>query len=296
MTEAGWRLPSLSALLKVARPGLWFQTLWLYALPLAAGADWSSPGPWLGLLYVTWPLSLLVYGWNDLVDVDIDAQNPRKDSWLFGARLSLPELRGVARLNIVVQALFAVAFALVAGPETLLTMAAIVAVNATYNARIGGLRGRPPFDLINPLGYLLVVQLGVQVADVPPVPWQALVYLALFCLQAQLIGEVMDYWPDRASGRVTTATVIGVRPSKLVITGVVAIEAALLWFGFGDAVLAGTLALATLWLLADLLVLWRDRPYTRGEYTLAGVGMNVAGLISMAWVFWTGALLRPIWP
>jgi 4-hydroxybenzoate polyprenyltransferase len=289
-------VPSLRTLLKISRPGLWFQTLWLYALPLAAGADWSQPGPYLGLLYVTYPLNALVYGWNDLVDVDIDAQNPRKDSWLFGARATAQDLRFSLRLNAVLQVIFAALFTILSGPSALLLMAGIVAVNATYNARIGGLRGRPPFDLINPLGYLLVVQLAVQVAGVPAVPWQALVYLALFCLQAQLIGEVMDYWPDLASGRVTSATRLGVRPSKLIITGVVAIEAALLWFAFADWLLASMLAFGTLWLLADLLILWRDRQYTRHEYTLAGLGMNAAGLISMAWVFYTGSLLRPIWP
>ena len=296
MSTPHWTLPSPAGLLKVARPGLWFQTVWLYALPLAAGADWTTPGPWLGLVYVTWPLSLLIYGWNDLVDVDIDAQNPRKDSWLFGARLPLPQLRGVMRVNVAVQALFAALFVWVAGPSVLLTMGAIVALNATYNARIGGLRGRPPMDLLNPLGYLLVVALAVQVADVPAVPWQAMVYLALFCVQAQLIGEVMDYWPDQAAGRVTTATRIGVRTSKLMIIAVIAAEAALLWFGFGDALLSGMLALATVGLVIDLALRWHDRPYTRNQFILAGVGMNVAGLVSMAWVFWTGALLRPVWP
>ena len=76
----------LRTALKVSRPGLWFQTIWLYVLPLSAGADWRDPVLWLGLLWVCFPLSGLVYGWNDWVDWEIDQHNPRKDSWLFGAR------------------------------------------------------------------------------------------------------------------------------------------------------------------------------------------------------------------
>ena len=285
-----------SALLKISRPGLWFQTLWLYALPLAAGVDPWSPPLWLGLLYVTWPLNLMVYGWNDYVDHDIDQANPRKDSWLFGARASLGELRATVPVIVAAQLVFTGVFVWIAGWKMVALMAGMVAVNAMYNARIGGLRGRPPFDLINPLGYLLIVQLAVWLNDLPGVPWQAMLYLALFCLHAQLIGEVMDYWPDRESGRVTSATVLGVRPTKALITVLVAAEALMLWLVFGDAVLGGMLGLGVLWLLADLLVLWRDRRYTRTEFTLAGIGMNVAGLVSMAWVLWTGSLLQPMWP
>jgi 4-hydroxybenzoate polyprenyltransferase len=283
--------------LKISRPGLWFQTLWLYMLPLASpDVDWSAPGPWVGLLYVSFPLNLLVYGWNDTVDFDIDQQNPRKDSWLFGARATREALRSAMGLAIALQLVFAAVFVLLDDWRMLGLMAGIIAVNATYNARVGGLRGRPPFDLVNPLGYLLVVQIGVWISGAPAVPWQALVYLVLFCLHAQLIGEVMDYWPDREAGRVTSSTVIGVRPTKAAITLLVAAEAAMLWFVFQDPVLGGMLTLGVAWLLLDLFVIWRDRRYTRKEFTLAGIGMNVAGVVSMAWVLWRGTLLAPVWP
>ena len=43
-------------LLKVSRPGLWFQTLWLYTLPTSQRDVFHSPIFWLGLLFVTFPL------------------------------------------------------------------------------------------------------------------------------------------------------------------------------------------------------------------------------------------------
>lgn len=282
--------------LKVARPGLWFQTLWLYLMPLTTGADWSSPALWVGLLYVTWPLNVLVYGWNDLVDVDVDARNPRKDSWLFGARGSLAQLRALRPVMALAQLPFVLAFAWFGGAERaaplLATMAGIVALNASYNATIGGLRGRPPFDLLNPLGYLLVVAISLLLNDRPALPWPSWLYLGGFVLQAQLIGEIMDVEPDRAAGRVTTATTIGVARAKVLVIAIVAALGLLCGLVFGDWVLGGFLLGGCGWLLYDLLVYARDRSsYSRAEHTLAGIGMNVAGLLSMVWLFWRPTLL-----
>ena len=68
--------------LKVSRPGLWFATIWLYLLPTSQmDGIWTSIPFWIGLVYVTFPLNFLVYGWNDMVDIETDALNPRKDSF-----------------------------------------------------------------------------------------------------------------------------------------------------------------------------------------------------------------------
>lgn len=287
----GHRLsPALA--LKISRPGLWFQTLWLYLLPLTRGADWSDPWLWVGLLYATWPLNALVYGWNDSVDVELDARNPRKDSWLFGARATEAQLRRFLRIAVAAQIPFLLAFAVARGPLVALTFAGIFAVNASYNRRVGGLRGRPPFDLLNALGYLLVVVLSLQVNQRPPLSGLAWLYLGLFVTQAQLIGEVMDVVCDRQGGRVTTATRLGVGRTKIVIFALVLGLGLLCGLGFGDWVLGGLLLAGAGWLLLDLLVYAAKREtYSRTEHTIAGVGMNLLGAGSMAWQFWSPSLL-----
>ncbi|MED5374738.1 MAG: UbiA family prenyltransferase [Myxococcota bacterium] len=281
----------LRTALKVSRPGLWFQTIWLYVLPLSAGADWRDPVLWLGLFWVCFPLSGLVYGWNDWVDWEIDQHNPRKDSWLFGARAPKETLGRLMWLWGGLHLVFSALFVWLAGWWMAAAMAGVVLVNATYNAKIGGLRGRPPFDLINPLGYLLVVWISARLNGTPPVPWPALAYLAAFCAHAQLVGEVMDYWPDTATGRKTTATLLGVRPTKGLILLLVLGEGLVLGLHFGDWVLGGMLLLAVPWLLLDLFWLYKERQYTQKELTLAGLGMNGAGLVSMGWVLWSGSLM-----
>lgn len=276
--------------LKVSRPGLWFQTIWLYTVPLGAGMDWQTPEFWLGLLYVTWPLNLLVYGWNDIVDYEIDQENPRKDSWLFGARGTREQLDALPPVMVVVQALFAAALVFLAGWKMLGLVVAMVAVNATYNATIGGLRGRPPFDLINPLGYLLVLLLAIWLNKAPALPAETYVYLALFCMHAQLIGEVMDYYSDKASGRVTSCTLIGVVATKWLIIAMVVTEGVMLLTLFQDVLLGAMLCAGALWLVWDVLIYSKAREYSRAEFNLAGVGMNLLGLLSMVWVWTTGSI------
>ena len=276
--------------LKVSRPGLWFQTVWLYTVPIGAGIDWNTAEFWFGLVYVTWPLNLLVYGWNDIVDIDIDQENPRKDSWLFGARGTRAQLKSLPPLIVLAQVPFLIGFILLKGWIMLGLVVGIVGVNATYNAKIAGLRGRPPFDLINPLGYLLVLELAIQLTDAPHPPIATYLYLALFCVHAQLIGEVMDFYPDRASGRVTSCTKLGVISTKWLIIAMVFIEGLLIVFVFEDIPLGGMLLFGTSWLVYDVLFFSKSRPYTTTEFKLAGVGMNAAGFLSMAWVWMTGSI------
>jgi len=281
---------SLSFLLKVSRPGLWFQTIWLYVLPAAGVHMLDQPLWWLGLLYVTWPLNLLVYGWNDIVDVDIDAENPRKDSWLFGARGTREQLRRLPPWIIAAQLPFLVLFTVFVGWQMIPLFVGLVALNGVYNARIGGLRGRPPFDLINPLGYILVTAMGAWINGLPLPSTMALVYLVLFCLHAQLMGEIMDIEPDRKSGRVTSATLMGAIPAKIFVIGLVAGEGLLLGLHFGDWILGGVLLAAVPGLLLDLR-LYGAGQYSRRQFTLLGVAMNVAGLASMLWVWFNASLV-----
>ncbi len=55
-------------------------------LPLSQRDVFHSVAFWLGALYVTFPMGLLLYGWNDIVDYEADRLNPRKGTFLFGAR------------------------------------------------------------------------------------------------------------------------------------------------------------------------------------------------------------------
>ena len=277
--------------LKASRPGLWFPTIWLYGLPLGGLYLLDSPAFWVGLLFVAFPLNLLTYGWNDLVDVEIDASNPRKDSYLFGARGTPEQLKRLPWAMAGITVLAYLPVVVLGGVRMLPLLAAIIAVIALYNLPERGLRGRPPLELLCQAGYLLVVPLSAWLNDAPLPAWPTWIYLCLFCVQSQLIGEVMDIDPDRATGRKTTATVLGIRPTKLLIIVVVAAEVGLLVGMYGDVLFAGMLSLFLLWLILDLTVLFGSQRYTLNQMKLFGIGSNLVALASMIYVWWSGSLL-----
>ena len=283
---------TLAFIVKASRPGLWATAAWFYMLPLGRRHVFHSSEFWLGLIYVTLPLGLIIYGWNDVADADIDQFNPRKGTFLFGARGSSDQLARLPIQIAVAQAIFAVIFWHLIGPKALLWFAALSAFTAIYNFPRYGLKSLPPFDILNQAGYLLVFVLSSWLNHVPQMLWPAMLFGALFAMHSHVFGEIMDLEPDRLSGRRTTATVIGMLPSKFLIITMLAVEALFVRHYFGDIWISGALAFGAVWFSLDALVLWRTRPYSLAQMRVFMLGWNAIALGSMAWVWSTASLAR----
>ena len=295
LTAASRRSPASSdwlSIVKVARPGFWTTSIWFYLLPLGQRHVFGSWTFWLGLFYVTFPLGLLIYGWNDLVDAENDRINPRKGTFLFGARLDEAQLAALPARIFFVQLPFACLFLLLEGPKALGWFAALTLSTAIYNWPPPGFKGRPPLDVLNQAGYLLVFVLSSWLNAVPQLPWQTFVFGALFAMHSHLFGEIMDLEPDRRSGRRTTATIIGAVPAKWLIATFLAAEGILVFAGFRDALIAAFLMLSAGWFVLDAAVIWRARPYRPAEMRFFLLGWNAAAVGSMGWVWYTATLTR----
>lgn len=280
-------------LLKASRPGLWFATGWLYLLPTSQIEGISSSWIfWFGLFYTSFPLSLLVYGWNDAVDFETDALNPRKDSFWFGARGTKKQLQQIWKSILVVQLFTLPVLVWAGGLKVLLVFGAFLLINALYNLPKHGLRGFPPFELFAQMGYLLVVPLSIYINQTAQLPWQTYAYLFLFAVQSHLIGEVMDIDPDRAAGRKTTATILGRLKTKGIIIGIVSAEVALLFFTFKEYIFGGMLALGIVWLLLDVFVIFKSKAYTKSQMELLAKASNVIAIASIIYVWYSGCLLK----
>ena len=283
---------TLNFVLKVSRPGLWSTAVWFYLLPLGRRQVFRSAGFWLGLIYVTLPLGLAIYGWNDIADADIDRFNPRKGTFLFGARGSSEQLQRLPLQIAVVQAIFAVIFLSLDGVRILSWFAALIVFTAIYNLPRYGLKSHPPFDILNQAGYLLVFVLSSWLNHAPQLHWPAMAFGALFAMHSHVFGEIMDIEPDRRSGRRTTASVIGVIPSKILISGMLFLEALLVWKFFSDIWILAALMFAGFWFLADATVIWRRRPYSLAQMRFFMLAWNTIALGSMGWVWQTASLAR----
>ena len=282
---------SIVRLIKVARPGFWPTQLWFFLLPLGQREMFGRLGFWLGCAYVCFPLGLLLYGWNDLFDAETDRRNERKDSWLFGARLDDADLRRLPLSIAIVQLPFLIVFPWLYGARMLLWFAALAAANAIYNWPRYGWKNWPALDLLNQVGYLLVFVLSSWLCQVPQLSAPALVFSGLFAMQCHLYGQIMDVDADRAAGRRTTAVVIGVLASKLVVVGLLALAALIAWRWFRSGVVQLFLAGAGGLFLVDAIFGYRARPYPTWLSKAFFVGWNLVVLATMHFVWSRGVFV-----
>ena len=288
------QVSGLAFLIQVSRPGLWTTTAMFYLMPLGRADIIHSGKLWLGLFFVLFPLGLLLYGVNDIVDAEADLLNPRKGTFLFGSRGASAQLAALKWQTAAVQIPFLVVFYFLVGPRILGWYAALLLAVGLYNAPRLGWKGRPPFDVLIQASYLLVFVLSSWLNNAAQLPWQTFLFGALFAMHSHVFGEVMDIEPDQLSGRHTTATLIGRVPAKLFIAGLLCIETALVHFYFQDWIITGFLVLGALWFVLDATALWKNRPYSPTEMRMFLWGWNVAALVGIFWNWTHGTVTHII--
>jgi 4-hydroxybenzoate polyprenyltransferase len=234
MTSAVLRQGDFEFLLQVSRPGLWTTTALFYLMPLGHYIAFASARFWAGLVYVLIPLGFLLYGVNDIVDVEADRLNPRKGTFFFGSLGRAEQLAALRWQIVAVQIPFVAVFLVWIGPRVLLWFSVLVLAVVLYNAPRIRCKARPPFDVLIQVSYLLVFVLSSWVNGAPQLPWQTFAFGGLFAMHSHLFGEVMDIAPDRESGRTTTAVRIGAVRTKLMIAVFLGVEAALVAGYFQD--------------------------------------------------------------
>ncbi len=281
---------NLVFLLQVSRPGLWSTTALFYLMPLGRADILRSGKLWLGLFFVLFPLGILLYGVNDIVDGETDALNPRKGTFMFGSRGGRDQLSALKWQIAAVQIPFVAAFYFFVGPRILWWYAVLLLAVRLYNAPGIGWKGRPPFDVLIQASYLLVFVLSSWLNKAPQLPWQTFLFGAMFAMHSHIFGEVMDIEPDRSSGRRTTATLIGRVSAKFLIAAFLCIETVLVWIYFRDWIITGFLAIGALWFLFDATSLWKQRAYSPREMRLFLWGWNAAALLGILWNWAHGTL------
>ena len=268
--------------LKASRPGFWLTTIWFYLMPHGGAFDARSSAFWLGLVYVTLPLGMLIYAGNDLSDAETDRHNPRKDSFLFGARPTPDQLFELPWRIALIQVPFVALFAAVWGAKAWLWFAVLAAGSALYNRRSGGAKDFPICDLLFQCGYLLVFVLSDWTRGAFS-PWPVYAFGLAFAMHSHLFGQIMDIAPDARAGRKTTAVWLGPLRSKLLIAALLTIEVGLATRLPFKPYLVPMLALGALFFLLDALV-WRARPYPLAFLKLFFIGFNLALLLEITLV------------
>lgn len=279
-------------LVMAARPGFWLTAVWFYLLPCGGAWVFDKPLFWLGLVYVTFPLGVLIYGLNDLFDYETDRLNPRKGTYLFGARGEKDDLARLPWATVFVQAPFWIMFLVAEGLKFLLWAAVLVALTAVYNFPRWRFKSRPVLDMLNQAGYLLVFVLSSWLARLPQLPWPSFVFGLLFAMHSHLLGQIMDVEPDKAAGRRSTAVVFGAVPAKCLLAAFLLLEGGLLAFALNQRWIGGIFALGAIYFLADAFVLWKAKPYSALMMRLYLIGWNGIALATIPYV-WRARIFVP---
>lgn len=278
--------------LKISRPGLWFPTVWIYLIPFKIDDRfWLNPIFGVGLFFVTFPLNYLVYGMNDINDINADKYNLRKGNYLFGAKESKTYLDQVSHRIVAIILPFIILFTYWGGFKVFILLMLMILFNIVYNYAPFRLKERPPFEILIQVGYVLTAVFSIWINETEMVPWQTLIYLATFAFHAHLAGEIMDIEPDLLSNKKTTATLIGRKNAKLLMLLLLSLEVLMLCFWFKDFVLSGLLLMFSCWLLIDIFIIFKEKPYTLVQMKWFGIAINAAALVSMIYVLYTGKLL-----
>jgi 4-hydroxybenzoate polyprenyltransferase len=273
----------LAFLVQVSRPGLWSTTALFYLMPLGHANIFHSRIFWVGLFYVLFPLGLVLYGVNDIVDANGDQFNPRKGTFLFGSLGGSEQLSALRWQIVVVQIPFLALFYVLVGPRILWWLGVLGLAVGLYNAPRIGWKGRPPFDVLIQTSYLLIFVLSSWLNHAAQLPWATFLFGALFAMHSHVFGEVMDIAPDRLSGRRTTATSIGAVGAKFLIAALLSVESALVSWEFRSVLIAAFLAAGAVWFVLDARIFWKNHAYTPAQMRLFMWAWNATSLAGMYW-------------
>lgn len=273
-------------LLRVSRPRFWMYLLGPYMVALAATSLRPPTEVWLLGLYLTLPANLLIYGVNDLFDVETDRLNPKKRDY---ESLLLPSQRwglvaAILLLNLPFLAL--VPFLPHAWPWLLL----FVVTGVGYSMPPLRAKSRPVLDAVFNILYVAPGLAAYATLSGGQPPLLVLVASLLWCMAMHAYSAVPDIAADRAADVPTVATLFG-RVNTLVLCGVAYALAALLAFHWvGSFALLGGLAYLAMIALSlrsrgpdQLFALYRRFPVL--NTALGGALFVVTGLQHSTWPF-----------
>lgn len=280
--------------LRVSRPGLWFATIGMYLIPFSLYSRfWDNHLFWIGLFFVTFPLNFLVYGLNDFTNGKANSLNPRKGNFLFGAKLTKEEQKNLPWRICIVDIPILAYFFYAGGTDLFILVLFMFVVNILYNYKPFRLKDRPPLDILMQVGYVFVVLLSILLNDTPMLPWQTFIVLAIMAFAAHLAGEIMDIESDSLAKKKSTAILLGRKRAKYLLAALLLFEAFVLVVWFGDWVLGLLMATAFLWLLLDVFVFFKVKPYTPKQVRLFGISINILAYGTIFWVLYSESLLYP---
>jgi 4-hydroxybenzoate polyprenyltransferase len=198
-------------ILSISRPRLWINTLGPAVLGL-----WSTGQLWhldalIILLWLTLPFNALIYGVNDVFDIDIDQDTTRKGGWQ-GAVLERSELGATLRWVVLINTPFLAIFFWNFPTFANVLVWLYTFIFVFYSAPPLRFKARPLIDSLSNAAYALPVAI---------VPWclqkninlWLLVGLMTWSVAKHCYDAIQDRSVDERHGLLTTPVFLGIKAS-----------------------------------------------------------------------------------
>ncbi|MFA5412841.1 MAG: UbiA family prenyltransferase [Candidatus Micrarchaeia archaeon] len=212
----------------ISRPLFWIGPVAAYKAGLWAAGIPTGTLEWIELAILAFPISLIIYGMNDIYDREADRKNPRKKSIIWGARISdedVPWLKNWCLLSAIAMVLVS---ATTLNPLHIFFAILGVAFAYSYSTPPLRLKERPVIDSLSAMGYgFFPFGLAYSLSGSAGLfDWKMLV-LTLNLPAVHAISTIMDMEGDRKSGQNTFAAKYGGRAPALFAAAIFAINAAM---------------------------------------------------------------------
>ena len=267
-------LEKLKKAISISRPVFWLGPMLVYRAGLFMAGIPRGPFEAVEMLLLTFPFAFIVYGLNDLYDIEVDKSSPRKGG-MWGARLEKKDIPWVKSLVILFSLAIILTSALSLQPLHFAFSFLMVAVPYLYSAPPFRFKARPFWDSFLSGGYGVGPFMFAYTLSGDFFP-----YLELFVVSAgfsaiHAIATIMDYKEDKKAGITTFAVGYGPRAPALMVVLICLVNFILSW-GFSYLLSAGIA-------LAGILSAWLAfRPTPENAKTV----FKVLLAFTFFWIFY----------
>ena len=217
----------LKTLFWVSRPISWVNTAYPFA---AAYLVTGGTNPFvlvIGTLYFLIPYNLMMYGINDVFDYESDIRNPRKGG-IEGATASRAFHRPIIWASVLTSLPFIIYLLTLGALSAKAWFVYLVFMVLAYSAPYLRFKERPFLDsFTSATHFASPMVFAMLLTGWRPEFWPATLAFFAWGMASHAPGAVQDIIPDREGGIASVATIIGARPTLIIVGALYLISAGL---------------------------------------------------------------------
>ncbi len=224
---------TIKRLLTISRPIFYLPSLTVFVGGFVyAGNSFNVPVA-ISALIMTFPICLVIFGINDIADMESDAKNARKGS-VDGAVVTKKEVRPLVTAMVIITAISLLVVLIWCTVGVLAMTALLFALGYMYSAPPFRLKVVPIADsVVNGLGVVSIFLAGYWASSASLVIPNTAILAAIFLFSAAVhaFGALQDFDADKQAGDGTIAVKFGTIATTVFSIIGFTVSALLLWGG-----------------------------------------------------------------